>query len=149
MRFVSLIGLLLLACGAGESPYPSPAQTYGTYKDAVLGDRPHEVWACFGAGYRQLEYEDSLERWLAAWPVERATRQEAVRHLQIQQEKLINDRIGFLRFDDSTVEADESPFFYFVQEEDSWKVTTHLDPAFRQALEQAVAEGEFRLPFAR
>jgi hypothetical protein len=56
--------------------------------------------------------------------------------------------LGFLQFDETTLAAGESPFFYFYRDPDGWKVTSHLDPLFRQALEEAVAEGEYSLPSA-
>ena len=61
--------------------------------------------------------------------------------------KTINQRIGYLLFDPTTLNSPQaSPFFYFIREPEGWKLTTHLDSLFHRELEQAIAKGEFKLP---
>lgn len=148
MRRLVCLLLFLWGCSPDVPADTSPAQTFRVYADAVTGNQPEQVWNCLSTGYRELSYADNLQRWLAAWEHERPQREQAVRRLQIRDEVLINEEIAFLRFDESTIESGESPFFYFLREKEEWKITSHLDPAFRQALEDAVVAGEYRLPLA-
>ena len=152
MRF-ALLPLLLTGLIAGCSPdvpvYQSPAQTYRIYAQAISANQPQQVWACLSTGYREMTYGSDLQRWLSAWEQEQAERNEAVKRLQIRDEILINENLGYLQFDESTVLPGEPPFSYFLREDGEWKITTHLDPAFRQALEQAVSAGDYRLPLAQ
>lgn len=152
MRY-ALLSLLLSGLLAGCNPdvptFQSPAQTYRIYTDAISANQPQQVWACLSAGYRELAYGSDLQRWLDAWAQEQIERGEAVKRLQVRDEILINEDLGYLQFDDSTVLPGESPFSYFLREGGEWKITTHLDPAFRQALEQAVSTGDYLLPLAQ
>jgi hypothetical protein len=143
-----LLGLLLWGCSDGGQPYQSPAETYRTYTQAVDDDQPERVWACFSSGYREHSWDNDLDKWLEEWPAQRPGRLHAVDSLQILQERIINHTLGFLQFDETTVPSGESPFFYFYHDPDGWKVTSHLDPLFRRALEKAVEEGEYPLPSA-
>jgi len=154
LRVLRVLLLLLLApwlagCADDRAPsYQTPSQTYRIYSEAVADDQPRQVWSCLSSGLQEMVYESDLQRWLQRWEQERPERDEARRRLQIQDEVLINDQLGYLHFDETTVNPGESPFFYFVHEANGWKITTHLDPTFRQALERAVEAGEFQLPLA-
>jgi hypothetical protein len=143
-----VLGLLLWGCSDDAQPYQSLAGTYRTYSQAVVDDEPERVWACFSRGYREHSWDNDLDKWLAEWSRQRPGRLQSVHRLQIAQERIINHTLGFLQFDETTLAAGESPFFYFYRDPDGWKVTSHLDPLFRQALEEAVAEGEYSLPSA-
>jgi membrane peptidoglycan carboxypeptidase len=66
---------------------------------------------------------------------------------EITKEEVINDQIAYLLFDPTTLENErQSPFFYFIREEGGWKITTHLDSTFHQALEKAIETGDYKLP---
>ena len=66
---------------------------------------------------------------------------------EISEEEIINDQIAYLLFDPTPLESErQSPFFYFIRENKEWKITTHLDSTFHQALERAIEQGEYKLP---
>ncbi len=146
---VLLVALVWSGCVDEESAFQSPAQTYHVYVQAVEDDDPSRAWSCLSSGYRQLSYDNDLDRWRDGWSSDRPGRLEAIKRLQISQEQIISEQVAFLEFDESTVKPGESPFSYFIFEQNRWRMTSHLDPAFRQALETAVETGDYRLPPSR
>lgn len=139
----------LLAC-AGEDPrLLSPASTFATYRDALAAGDVETSWACLSEGHRRLVYDDDVERWGDHLATEGRALARAVRRLEITAEREINERLAFLQFDETTVSAGQTPFYYYVREPEGWKITTHLDSLFRRELEAAIEAGQFRLPQAR
>lgn len=138
--------VLLHGCNneEGDQRFAHPAQTFQTYKYALENSDFDLLWKCFNAS--QMENEDRqsfLERWQQKTPA------EIKAHLrrEIAQERIINDRIGYLLFDSSTLDDERtSPFFYFLRDSSGWKITSHLDSTFHRELEQAIERGEYKLP---
>ena len=127
-----------------DQRFAHPAQTFQTYKDAIENSDFDLLWECFNSSQMEEENRHSfVERWRQKTPAEIKV------HLrrEIAEERIINDRIGYLLFDSSTL-GDErmSPFFYFLRDSSGWKITSHLDSTFHQELEQAIERGEYKLP---
>ena len=137
---------LVLGCNSEDidQRFSHPAQTFQTYKYA-LEDRDFDLlWECFNSSQREGEdRQDFVERWRQKTPAEI----KAQLRREIAEERIINERIGYLLFDSSTL-GDEraSPFFYFIRDSSGWKITSHLDSTFHQELEQAIERGEYKLP---
>ena len=93
---------------------PNPARTFQTYKSALENRDFDLLWECFNAS--QLEGEDRqdfIERWRQKTPAEI----KAQLRREIAEERIINDRIGYLLFDSSTLDDERtSPFFYFLRD---------------------------------
>jgi hypothetical protein len=123
----------------------SPGVTYKTYVEAVAAEDVATVWQCFSLSYRGAEYAGDMSRWKEEWEKSRGDLQDRATELQIADEHLINDRIAYLLFDSSTVRSRESPFYYFIRDDNGWKITTYLDSTFHGELEDAIERGEFSL----
>jgi len=137
---------LLYGCASEDTDqrFAHPAQTFQTYKRALENSDFDLLWECFSSS--QVEGEDRqsfAERWRQKTPAEI----KAQLRREIAEERIINERIGYLLFDSSTL-GDEraSPFFYFLRDSSGWKITSHLDSTFHQELEQAIERGEYKLP---
>ena len=137
---------LLLGCASEDTDqrFSHPVQTFQTYKYALENSDFDLLWECFSSS--QMEGEDRrdfVERWRQKTPTEI----KAQLRREIAEERIINERIGYLLFDSSTL-GDEraSPFFYFIRDSSGWKITSHLDSTFHQELEQAIERGEYKLP---
>jgi hypothetical protein len=138
--------LLLLACGErADHRFSSPAATFRTYQQALRqGDR-ELLWACYSRSFQE-HLSGGRQAWEAQWDARPAEAIQAELRREIVEEKQINGDIGYLLFADSTLPAPgESPFFYFVRQEDGWFLTSHLDALFHQRLEKAVAAGALKL----
>lgn len=127
-----------------DQRFSHPAQTFQTYKYAIENNDFDLLWECFDSSQMEGEdRQDFVEQWRQKTPA------EIKGHLrrEIAEERIINERIGYLLFDSSTL-GDErsSPFFYFLRDSSGWKITSHLDSTFHQELEQAIERGEFKLP---
>lgn len=148
LSFCWCLGLLaaFAACNREDPAYASPAATFKTYKKALTTGDLDLLWSCLSRGYRQSVYQGDRAALAKEWREHPQQLQSAL-HREITQEKPINNRIGYLLFDPTTLNSPQtSPFFYFIHEEEGWKITTHLDSLFHQELEQAIANGEFKLP---
>ncbi len=133
-------------CDEVDLEFGTPASTYKTYVKRVLADDPHGVWECFAGSYRASQYGGNYETWKSEWRRTESDLKRAARRREIVEERPIGDRIGFLRFDASTLPSEVSPhFFYFIRDPDGWKVTTYLDSTFHGELEAAIERGEFEL----
>ena len=144
--FLCLALFILHGCASEDADqrFAHPAQTFQTYKYALENSDFDLLWECFDSS--QMEGEDRqgfVERWRQKTPAEI----KAQLRREIAEERIINDRIGYLLFDSSTL-GDEraSPFFYFLHDSSGWKITSHLDSTFHQELEQAIERGEYKLP---
>lgn len=136
----------LSGCQQADLRFVSPAATFDTYRQAIAAADADLAWACLSAGYRQLEFGGSYERWRDTLAVRQAELLGDLQRRQIAQEQEINGRLGYLQFDGAMVGERASPFFYFLHEPDGWKITSHLDSLFRVELEGAIDRGEFQLP---
>jgi hypothetical protein len=138
--------LALFNCQETESHFTSPAATFRVYQQA-LADRDLELlWSCYSETYR-AGLPAGRQGWMEEWEHKTDAQFKAARRREIAAEQLINDRIGYLLFDSTTLESrQESPFFYFIRDPDGWKITTHLDSVFHRELERAIERGEFKLP---
>lgn len=143
------VAALLLGCGSDDARFSTPAATFTTYREALNDGDPVATWACLSTGYRQIEFEGDVNRWAQHLLQAGATLRREVSRLEINQETEINQRLGFLQFDPTTVASGRGPFYYFLRESDGWKITTHLDSTFRVELETAIERGEFTLPATR
>ena len=137
---------LLYGCASEDTDqrFAHPAQTFQTYKSALENRDFDLLWECFNASQQEGEdRQDFIERWQQKTPAEI----KAQLRREIAEERIINERIGYLLFDSSTLDDERtSPFFYFLRDSDGWKITSHLDSTFHQELEQAIERGEFKLP---
>lgn len=138
--------LVAVACSRTESRFATPGATFRTYQKAVAAQDLDLLWECYARGFH-----DSLpagrEAWAAEWAAGDPAQRAAELRREITEERVINDRIGYLLFDPSTLTSRrESPFFYFVHETGGWKITTHLDTLFQHELETAIQKGEYKLP---
>jgi len=143
---IPLVALLLCSCAEEDLRFTSPAATFATYREALTGGDVQTSWLCLSTGYRHLEYNDDTGRWTSHVSLNGGALSRDVNRLDISQEMEINDRLGFLQFEPSTVGSGQSPFFYFLREPGGWKITSHLDSLFRVELETAIERGEFTLP---
>ncbi|MBM3278801.1 MAG: hypothetical protein FJY95_12090 [Candidatus Handelsmanbacteria bacterium] len=146
-RYLLLAALTLFAACGGEDPaFSTPAATFKTYKNAIAAGDLDMLWSCLSANYQNTVYQGDRAALAREWREHPEQLQSALRR-EIAQEKPINDRIGYLLFDSTTLASPQtSPFFYFIREGKGWKLTTHLDSLFHRELEQAIAKGEFKLP---
>lgn len=142
---VALGMLAVVGCGETDLRFVSPAATFETYQQA-LADRDMELlWSCYSETYK-AGLPAGQQGWTQEWMQKTSAQLAAERRRQIADERLINERIGYLLFDPTTLESKQaSPFFYFIREPDGWKLTTHLDSVFHRELERAIDRGEFEL----
>jgi hypothetical protein len=137
--------LWLAACQQSDRRFADPAATYRTYRESLAAGDFGRAWSCYTSRYREAALGDS-----AAWVEGRRQRPAAVEaelRREVAAERVINARIAYLMFDQSTLDSPQaSPFCYFVHEPTGWMMTTHLDTLFHQELEKAIAKGEFSLP---
>ena len=150
MLWVLIAVAALHACSRQDARFAEPAATFATYVEAIRQGDMEAVWECYSQGYRQHHYGGDISAWEAEWRTqERQLKRVEVRR-EISEEQIINAQIGYLLFDPTTLPSqNSSPFFYFIREKQGWKITSHLDSTFHQALERAIAQGEFRLPRGR
>ena len=137
----------LLACSRQDMRFVDPAATYATYFRGIRQGDVRAVWECYSQGYRDQHFGGDFSAWEVEWHAhERQYRRVEIRR-EIAEERIINEQVGYLLFDSTTLPfEDSSPFFYFIREEEGWKITSHLDSTFHQALERAIEQGEFQLP---
>ena len=137
--------VLLYGCNSEDidQRFSYPVQTFQTYKYALENRDFDLLWECFNSSQRGEDRQGFIERWQQKTPAEI----KAQLRREIAEERIINERIGYLLFDSSTL-GDErtSPFFYFLHDPSGWKITSHLDSTFHQELEQAIERGEYKLP---
>lgn len=148
VRRCLLLGVLavIAACSAEDPAFSTPAATFKTYKKAIAAGDLDLLWSCLSISYRSSVYNGDRAALTREWQEHPEQLRSALQR-EITQEKPINSRIGYLLFDPTTLNSPQaSPFFYFIREVDGWKVTTHLDSLFHRELEQAIANGEFKLP---
>jgi len=136
----------LLACTRQDTRFADPAATFGAYLEAIRQGDARAVWECYSQGYRDQHFGGEFSVWETEW---RAREREYTRvetRREITEERMINEQVGYLLFDSTTLPSENSsPFFYFIREEEGWKITSHLDSTFHQALERAIEQGEFQL----
>lgn len=144
------VGLILLLWGCGQNQNPTefttPAATFRTYRDALADQDFEKAWTCFSLSYQSQVHEGDFSRWLDVTQQD-SEKSKSVLRREIVGEKIINDRIGYLLFDSTTLQSPQvSPFFYFIRDGQSWKITSHLDSTFHHELEEAINQGQFKLP---
>ena len=141
--------MLLLFLGAGcqkktDNAYDSPYATFSTHQAAIEQNNIELLWETFSTSYKDQQIRSSWRReWQEMDPIER----KALLRREITKEQVINDEIAYLLLDSTTLRSDrESPFVYFINELGNWKITTHLDSSFHNSLEQAIENGDYKLP---
>ena len=151
---IFVLGLLILlslsGCGGEdetEGPFSSPYATFKTRQQALAAKDFDLLWSCLSTNYKMGVYKGDFETWKREWSQKGDGAIENELRREVTDERLINQRIGYLLFDTSTLDSSRaSPFFYFIREPEGWKVTTFLDSVFHQELEQAISRGKFLLP---
>lgn len=141
-----LVLLVFVSCGSEDANlrFANPASTFRTYKKALKNSDFDLLWECFSLSQKG---GDGRQAWIDNWQQKTPDKLKAELRREIAQEQIINERIGYLLFDTSTVSDERaSPFFYFIRESDGWKITSHLDSTFHQELELAIERGEYKLP---
>lgn len=145
----ALLMLLTILPGCGsetDSRFASPVATFRTYQQALMDRDWKLLWNCYSNTYKASVTSEPQD-WIDEWEQKGDQQAKAELRREIADEQLINDRIGYLLFDATTLPSKQtSPFFYFIRDPDGWKITTHLDSIFHQELERAIARGEFKLP---
>jgi hypothetical protein len=142
-----IAGWLLAVAGCGETDphFISPAATFETYQRALASRDMELLWACYSETFK-AGLPEGHQGWAREWMQKTDAQLAAEQRRQIADERLINERIGYLLFDPTTLESKQaSPFFYFIREKGDWKLTTHLDSVFHRELERAIERGEFEL----
>ena len=137
---------VLASCGDGQTDrrFTDPAATFQTYKQALENSDYDLLWECFSLSQQESEERQAF---IDLWRQKKPGEIKAQLRREIAQETIINERIGFLLFDTSTLTDERtSPFFYFIHDPGGWKITSHLDSTFHQELEQAIERGEYKLP---
>ena len=147
LKFLSCLALFI-AIGCSSEPtnqrFSDPAATFQTYKKALENSDFDLLWECFSQSQKQ---DSERQAWIDDWRQKSPDEIKTQLRREIAQEQIINERIGYLLFDPSTLGSERaSPFFYFIHESDGWKITSHLDSTFHQELEQAIERGEYKLP---
>ena len=105
------------------------------------------MWSCYSQSFKEGMCGGDFETWARSWREKETAAVAAELEREIDDERLINERIAYLHFDPSPLHSPQAPpFSYFLKEVDGWKMTTHLDSTFHQELERAIADGEFKLP---
>ena len=142
--FGALLFGLLLSCGSQNEQFETPYDTFRTHQKAIKEGDLDLLWRTYSLAYRDQQVRASWRRLWREMPSEKTT---ALLQREISEEEIINDQIAYLLFDPTTLESErQSPFFYFIRENKEWKITTHLDSTFHQALERAIEQGEYKLP---
>ena len=141
-----VLALLWLGCAEEDRRFAAPANTFKTYRSALASGDSETAWLCLSDTYQRLEYNDDVESWKVFLQGDGVSQAAEISRLEIGTETEINDRLAFLQFEPSTVSPGRTPFYYFLQEADGWKITSHLDSMFRVELETAIEKGEFQLP---
>ena len=145
-----LSALILLVSGCAETEdtrFASPVITFKTRQEALAARDLELLWSCYSDSYKNSAYGNEFATWTREWQQMSPDVFKTELRREIVDERKINDRIGYLLFDVSTLSSPQSsPFFYFIREDDGWKLTTHLDSVFHQELERAITRGEFELP---
>lgn len=147
LRAVLLIVLAGLGCGGkdGDPAYATPAATFGTLKQALSSGDFDAAWHCYSSTYRADVLKDDQATWTEQMQRDPA-QVKAITRREISAERAINERIGYLLFETSTLPSPrQSPFFYFIREAQGWKITSHLDTVFHRELEEAIQKGQFKL----
>ena len=143
-----LAGALMASLGCGDRHDPrfaTPAATFRTYQTAIRTHDRDLLWACYSESFHQ-HVSGGRQSWEAEWDARDSAAIQAELDRQIAEEKEINDEIGYLLFDESTLPSpNDPPFFYFVHQKNGWFLTSHLDALFHQRLEKAVASGALKL----
>ena len=149
MTIAIIAALALSSCASQEVDprFAEPALTFKLHQQA-LGDRNLELmWSCYSQSFKEGMFGGDFETWARSWREKETAAVAAELEREIDDERLINERIAYLHFDPSTLHSlQASPFSYFLKEADGWKMTPHLDSAFHQELERAIVDGEFKLP---
>lgn len=142
--FGALLFGLLLSCGSQDEQFETPYDTFRAHQEAIKEGDLDLLWKTYSLAYRDQQVRASWRRQWREMPNEKTT---ALLRREISEEEIINDQIAYLLFDPTTLESErQSPFFYFIRESEGWKITTHLDSTFHQALERAIEQGEYKLP---
>lgn len=137
----------LLACSRQDKRFVDPAATFATYLASIRQGDVEAVWECYSQGYRDQHFGGQLSAWEAEWKARERHYRRVETRREISEERIINKQVGYLLFDSTTLPSqNSSPFFYFIREKEGWKITSHLDSTFHQALERAIAQGEYQLP---
>jgi hypothetical protein len=142
-----LLGILVLIPGCEEVDprFAAPSLTFKTHQEALAARDLELLWSCYSTSYKKST-NSNYSTWAREWQQKSEIWVKAELRREIIDERIINDRIGYLLFDSSTLRSPQtSPFSYFVREPEGWKMTTHLDSVFHRELEQAIARGEFEL----
>ena len=143
----ALLWGILASCGeVGPIEYASPGNTYETYVNRLLADDTAGIWQCYSEPFRLAKYQADFKAFEAEHQQTATQLKHQARRREIIEERIIGDRIGFVRFDATTLpDPRTSHFFYFILETDGWKVTSYLDSTFHAELEQAIERGDFDL----
>ncbi len=128
----------------GDRRFDTPAATFQTHRQAVEQGDLDLLWETYSLSYRDQQVRAT---WRRQWREMAPEKKQALQQREIAREEIINDEIAYLLFDPTTLEDErQSPFYYFIHEDAGWKITTHLDSSFHQALEKAIEKGEYKLP---
>jgi len=144
---VAFVGACLgLACSQHLDPrFASPSATFATYQQALRDRDWNLLWACYSHSF-QKNLSGGRKAWEEKWARRSAEDIDAELNREIAEEKEIGDGIGYLLFYESSLpKPGESPFFYFVRQDDGWHLTSHLDGVFHQRLEKAVESGALKI----
>jgi hypothetical protein len=134
----------LLGCNAQNGGYETPYATFRAHQQAIEEGDLDLLWSTYSLAFRDQQVRATWRRYWREMPSEKT---RALLRREITKEEVINDQIAYLLFDPTTLENErQSPFFYFIREEGGWKITTHLDSTFHQALEKAIETGDYKLP---
>ena len=143
----ALLWGILASCGeVGPVEYASPGNTYETYVKRLLADDTAGIWQCYSEPFRLAKYQADFKTFEAELQQTSTKLKHEARRREIIEERIIGDRIGFVRFDATTLpDSRTSHFFYFILETGGWKVTSYLDSTFHSELERAIERGDFDL----
>lgn len=124
--------------------FDTPAATFQTHRQAANNGDLDLLWETYSLSYRDQQVRAT---WRRQWQEMAPEKIKGLQQREIAREEIINDEIAYLLFDPTTLEDErQSPFYYFIREDAGWKITTHLDSSFHQALEKAIESGEYKLP---
>ena len=124
--------------------FDTPAATFQTHRQAAEHGDLDLLWETYSLFFRNKQVRAT---WKRQWREMTAEKIKGLQHREIAREEIINDEIAYLLFDPTTLEDErQSTFYYFIREDAGWKITTHLDSSFHQALEKAIEKGEYKLP---
>ncbi len=135
---------LYWGCDAQNERFDTPYATFSAHQQAIEKSDLDLLWDTYSLAYRNQQVRATWRRQWREMPPEKT---RALLRREITKEEVINDQIAYLLLDPTTLESErQSPFFYFIRESDGWKITTHLDSSFHQALERAIEKGDYKLP---